>query len=119
MSRKGDDDRTRGLSVNERITQLYGLPAIAIIAVFSHQAFETKLTWMGVDLFLILSGSLITDILLRSGHRRIQAYLGWFYARPQGRGSLDRPDPQDSTELIQPRTTGTTWFERSGTSHKL
>jgi peptidoglycan/LPS O-acetylase OafA/YrhL len=48
--------------LNGRITQLDGLRAIAIIAVFSYHAFETKLTWMGVDLFFILSGFLITDI---------------------------------------------------------
>lgn len=67
--------------MNGRITQLDGLRAIAIIAVFSHHAFETKLTWMGVDLFFILSGFLITDILIRSRNRRILAYLSSFYAR--------------------------------------
>jgi peptidoglycan/LPS O-acetylase OafA/YrhL len=67
--------------LNERITQLDGLRAIAIIAVFSHHAFETKLAWMGVDLFFILSGFLITDILLRSRHRGLPAYLGSFYTR--------------------------------------
>jgi peptidoglycan/LPS O-acetylase OafA/YrhL len=67
--------------LNGRITQLDGLRAIAIITVFSHHAFETRLTWMGVDLFFILSGFLITDILIRSRNRRILAYLGSFYAR--------------------------------------
>ncbi len=67
--------------MNGRITQLDGLRAIAIIAVFSHHAFETKLAWMGVDLFFILSGFLITDILIRSRNRSILAYLGSFYAR--------------------------------------
>jgi peptidoglycan/LPS O-acetylase OafA/YrhL len=76
-----EDDRTRRLSLNGRITQLDGLRAIAIIAVFSHHAFETKLTWMGVDLFFILSGFLITDILIRSRDRRILAYFRGFYAR--------------------------------------
>ena len=67
--------------MNGRITQLDGLRAIAIIAVFFHHAFETKLTWMGVDLFFILSGFLITDILIRSRNRGILAYFGSFYAR--------------------------------------
>ena len=67
--------------MNKRITQLDGLRAIAIIAVFSHHAFETKLTWMGVDLFFILSGFLITDILIRSRDRTIRAYFSSFYAR--------------------------------------
>ena len=67
--------------MNERITQLDGLRAIAIITVFSHHAFETRLTWMGVDLFFILSGFLITDILIRSRNRSIRDYFGSFYAR--------------------------------------
>src|ERR1700733_10018265 len=81
MRQERDDDRARGPSLNGRITQLDGLRAIAIIAVFWHHAFETKLAWMGVDLFFILSGFLITDILIRSCHRRILAYLGSFYGR--------------------------------------
>ncbi len=71
----------RRLSLNGRITQLDGLRAVAIIAVFFHHAFEVRLTWMGVDLFFILSGFLITDILFRSRDRRILAYFGSFYAR--------------------------------------
>jgi peptidoglycan/LPS O-acetylase OafA/YrhL len=67
--------------LNERITQLDGLRAIAIITVFSHHAFETRLAWMGVDLFFILSGFMITDILIRSRSRSIGDYFGSFYAR--------------------------------------
>jgi peptidoglycan/LPS O-acetylase OafA/YrhL len=54
---------------------------MAIIAVFFHHAFESRLTWMGVDLFFILSGFLITDILIRSRDRNILAYFGSFYGR--------------------------------------
>jgi len=81
MSQEREDDRARRLCLNGRITQLDGLRAIAIITVFFHHAFESKLTWMGVDLFFILSGFLITDILTRNRNRRILPYLSSFYAR--------------------------------------
>jgi peptidoglycan/LPS O-acetylase OafA/YrhL len=64
-----------------RITPLDGLRGIAIIAVFIHHAFHTKLLWMGVDLFFILSGFLITTILLKQKRHTFGAYIGHFYAR--------------------------------------
>lgn len=48
-----------------RIPQLDGLRAIAILMVFGTHALGIPLLWTGVDLFFVLSGYLITGILLR------------------------------------------------------
>src|SRR5258708_14912616 len=68
------------MAISQRIPQLDGVRALAILAVFLHHALHVKLTWMGVDLFFVLSGFLITGILIR---RKIlkQSYFGNFYAR--------------------------------------
>ena len=64
-----------------RITQLDGLRAIAIGAVFIHHAFEVKILWMGVDLFFVLSGFLITGILFNQKRKTFGKYIGSFYER--------------------------------------
>jgi peptidoglycan/LPS O-acetylase OafA/YrhL len=64
-----------------RILQLDGLRAVAILAVFFHHAFTIKLLWMGVDLFFVLSGFLITGILIAHKENRLGRYLGDFYKR--------------------------------------
>ncbi|RKP46416.1 acyltransferase family protein [Trinickia fusca] len=64
---------------HERIVQLDGVRAVAVLAVFLNHAFGVSL-WMGVDLFFVLSGFLITGILLDRKNRR-QSYFGYFYAR--------------------------------------
>jgi peptidoglycan/LPS O-acetylase OafA/YrhL len=69
------------LSSASRIAPLDGLRGIAIIAVFIHHAFHVKLLWMGVDLFFVLSGFLITTILLRQKRNTFGAYISHFYAR--------------------------------------
>ena len=62
--------------------QLDGLRALAILMVFVHHAFRVPLLWCGVDLFFILSGYLITSILLRDrDHLSFGAMLGRFYLR--------------------------------------
>ncbi len=66
---------------DRRILQLDGLRAIAIIAVFVHHAFGVKLLWMGVDLFFILSGFLITGILMAHRSDTLGRYFGRFYTR--------------------------------------
>jgi peptidoglycan/LPS O-acetylase OafA/YrhL len=64
-----------------RITQLDGVRALAIGAVFLHHAFHVKLLWMGVDLFFILSGFLITGILIGKRNLTLSDYFGHFYER--------------------------------------
>lgn len=66
--------------LKNRIPQLDGLRAVAIFMVFLHHAFHIPLLWMGVDVFFVLSGFLITGILMRrkaSG----ESYFGYFYSR--------------------------------------
>ncbi len=48
-----------------RISRLDGLRGIAILMVFLYHALFVPLLWSGVDLFFVLSGYLITGILLR------------------------------------------------------
>jgi peptidoglycan/LPS O-acetylase OafA/YrhL len=64
-----------------RIPQLDGLRGVAILAVFFHHAFTIKLLWMGVDLFFVLSGFLITGILIAPKKGGLSSYLGQFYKR--------------------------------------
>ena len=66
--------------MKSRITQLDGIRAFAILAVFMHHALHAKLLWMGVDLFFVLSGFLITAILM-SRKEKGDSYFGYFYAR--------------------------------------
>jgi peptidoglycan/LPS O-acetylase OafA/YrhL len=88
------------LAVDEakrRITELDGVRGIAVLMVISRHAFfsvmgaegwsglprlvamATKAGWLGVDLFFVLSGFLITGILLDT--KRDRHYLRNFYAR--------------------------------------
>ncbi|ADV83312.1 acyltransferase family protein [Terriglobus saanensis] len=65
----------------KRIGQLDGLRACAILAVFLHHSMGYKSTWMGVDLFFILSGFLITGILLSKKKDRMSSYFASFYGK--------------------------------------
>ena len=65
----------------KRIDQLDGLRTIAIVAVFLNHAFRARLLWAGVDLFFILSGFLITGILIRGRETGIGGYFKHFYER--------------------------------------
>jgi peptidoglycan/LPS O-acetylase OafA/YrhL len=65
----------------KRIGQLDGIRALAITAVFVHHAYNVKLLWTGVDLFFILSGFLITGILIKNKHQPLKRYFGHFYER--------------------------------------
>jgi peptidoglycan/LPS O-acetylase OafA/YrhL len=59
---------------------LDGLRAVAILCVFLAHTLRIPLTWVGVDIFFVLSGFLITGILLK---RKLLggAYFKYFYRR--------------------------------------
>jgi len=69
-----------------RIRELDGLRAVAALSVFAHHAISfpalarfTSTGWIGVDLFFVISGYLITTILL--GMRGAPHYFKNFYMR--------------------------------------
>lgn len=66
----------------QRVPQLDGLRAIAILMVFAHHALHVPFLWTGVDLFFVLSGYLITGILLKAKpERNKRGYWRPFYKR--------------------------------------
>ena len=65
----------------QRIEQLDGVRALAIGMVFLNHAFRIKMMWAGVDLFFMLSGFLITGILIGGKKRSFGGFLGHFYQR--------------------------------------
>ena len=67
--------------MSRRIREIDGLRALAILSVFVHHALNVPMTWMGVDLFFVLSGFLITGILLDAPKNSFKSYLGAFYER--------------------------------------
>ncbi|MGI8958745.1 MAG: acyltransferase family protein [Bryobacteraceae bacterium] len=64
---------------SKRILELDGLRAFAILSVFVYHVWSVPLSWMGVDLFFVLSGFLITGILL--GRKSRPGYFRGFYTR--------------------------------------
>jgi len=67
--------------MNKRIPELDGLRALAILAVFFGHALKIRMMWIGVDLFFVLSGFLITGILLDMPRTGFKTFIGRFYAR--------------------------------------
>jgi peptidoglycan/LPS O-acetylase OafA/YrhL len=66
----------------KRIPQLDGLRGLAVLLVFVYHAWHVPLFWSGVDLFFVLSGYLITGILLRLKEKRASdGYARPFYLR--------------------------------------
>src|SRR5450432_1520093 len=70
----------------ERVPEIDGLRALAALSVFAHHVFGspaivrvTGAGWIGVDLFFVISGYLITTILL--GMRDVPHYFKTFYMR--------------------------------------
>ncbi len=70
-----------GHASERRIGALDGVRGVAILLVFVNHAFKVKLTWAGVDLFFVLSGFLITGILLGVKQMPAKTYFGRFYER--------------------------------------
>ncbi len=64
-----------------RIVALDGLRACAVLAVFLSHAFRIRMLWIGVDLFFVLSGFLITGILLDLKQKDVRGYFSHFYER--------------------------------------
>ncbi len=62
-----------------RLHQLDGLRAVAFLAVFAHHALGLPMGWAGVDLFFVLSGFLITGILVRE--KGTPGFFRTFYTR--------------------------------------
>jgi peptidoglycan/LPS O-acetylase OafA/YrhL len=63
------------------IPQIDGLRAFAFLAVFVHNAFQAPMLWTGVDLFFVISGFLITGILLSIKTAQPGAFFRAFYIR--------------------------------------
>jgi peptidoglycan/LPS O-acetylase OafA/YrhL len=70
----------RSVAVHGRIQQLDGLRAVAILAILIHHNLRVPLLWVGVDIFFVLSGFLITGILLSRKASGV-GYFSYFYSR--------------------------------------
>jgi peptidoglycan/LPS O-acetylase OafA/YrhL len=66
---------------HDRISQLDGIRAFAFTMVFVHHGLHVPLLWMGVDLFFVLSGFLITRNLLAMRAASAGSALATFYFR--------------------------------------
>jgi peptidoglycan/LPS O-acetylase OafA/YrhL len=64
----------------QRIAELDGIRGVAILSVIIAHTFGVPLFWAGVDLFFVLSGFLITGILIRRKEAG-RSYFGYFYGR--------------------------------------
>jgi peptidoglycan/LPS O-acetylase OafA/YrhL len=64
-----------------RITQLDGIRGIAIILVFAAHSISFESGWIGVDIFFVLSGYLITGILRRDRNNERGFWAGFYIKR--------------------------------------
>jgi peptidoglycan/LPS O-acetylase OafA/YrhL len=67
------------MALENRLSQLDGLRFFAVLAVFLYHFFHLPLLWVGVDTFFVLSGFLITAILLKN--KGSKNYYSRFYVR--------------------------------------
>ena len=63
------------------IPSLDGLRGLAPILVLATHYGYSEVGWIGLEFFFVLSGFLITSILLTETNRRLGKYLGRFYWR--------------------------------------
>ncbi len=78
-----DGRTTRHLSRSARVPALDGLRGIAVLAVLGYHLFPTQLPggFLGVDLFFVLSGYLITSGLSAEIAANGRPRFGWFWLR--------------------------------------
>jgi peptidoglycan/LPS O-acetylase OafA/YrhL len=69
-----------GRGAMPRSKQLDGMRAVAFLSVFAHHTLHVPLLWVGVDAFFVLSGFLITGILLEAKANG-GPFFGPFYLR--------------------------------------
>jgi peptidoglycan/LPS O-acetylase OafA/YrhL len=82
LGRTADDQRRRQVVTLGHVPALDGLRAVAIILVLAfHAGHLLPGGWLGVDLFFVLSGFLITGLLLSEWSRFDAVSLGSFYRR--------------------------------------
>jgi peptidoglycan/LPS O-acetylase OafA/YrhL len=67
--------------MNKHIQSLDGLRAVAVISVMSFPCGLIESGWMGVQAFFVLSGYLITRILLAEKNESLAFYMKRFYWR--------------------------------------
>jgi peptidoglycan/LPS O-acetylase OafA/YrhL len=67
--------------MRRQIDQLDGVRALAVLAVMGFHDLKVPAGYLGVDVFFVLSGMLITSILLSERDRRGRNDLRGFYAR--------------------------------------
>src|SRR5580658_6430483 len=64
----------------KRILRLDGVRALAFLTIFVHHGFGVRHLWAGVDIFFVLSGFLITSILM-DGHGKEGAWSRFYERR--------------------------------------
>ena len=70
------------MPASRRIAQFDGLRAVAFLAVFVHHALHAPMMWVGVDMFFVLSGFLITrGLVVARETLTTRAALGTFFWR--------------------------------------
>lgn len=81
MSSAGADAPSISAATSDYRPSLDGLRAVAILMVVAYHDQVLKGGFLGVDVFFVLSGYLITTILLREQRSSGTIHLGRFYAR--------------------------------------